>query len=156
MPIANVDFNTVPEDELLVSLGKVLVRASQTEHSLRLLIKDLAGRAYGEGMAKTNKSSNLGSLKDCLCSMVGTGQYSRIRALDAAGLKKLRKIMSDTIAVAELRNRICHTCWAVGAKKVPDEVLSDFHKKAAKLMNSVEEFRHPRFHEGTKADIKSW
>lgn len=52
MPIAKVDFNVVPNEDILISLGKVLVRASQTEHSLRLLIKELAGKAYGEGMLK--------------------------------------------------------------------------------------------------------
>lgn len=64
MPVDEIDFDALPAEKLLLSLGKVLARASQAEHLLRLLIKDLSGKTYGDGMMKTHRNSNLGSLKD--------------------------------------------------------------------------------------------
>lgn len=147
MKVVSADFATQPAAEMLQALGKVLVRAAQVEHLLRLLIKDLTKSTYHDGMSRTQYRSSLSALERKLLALLQDKKYPRVQALTSAEQAELAQIMAGIKTCSTLRNALFHTCWAANFQGAVQPVFDDFHTCCAQLMTQIEAFRQPRYHD---------
>lgn len=147
MKVVSADFATQPAPDMLQALGKVLVRAAQVEHLLRLLIKDLTKSTYHDGMSRTQFRSSLSALERKLLALLQDKKYPRVQALTPAEQAELAQIITSIKTCSTLRNALFHTCWAANFQGAVPSAFDEFHASAAQLMTQIEAFRQPRYHD---------
>lgn len=158
------DFNIKPKKKILIKLGLVAARASQVEHLLRLLIKDLSEKNFNGGLEITDEKSNLEALKRKIEKIIK--KPSKQENTDESDLKPilsdeveshLKPILTDIEKLAKIRNNIIHTRWSRLSNSIADKDFDDFHTCCAQLMTQIEAFRQPRYHDkDSYTTYESW
>lgn len=103
----------VPDDDILRELGRLQVRHSHLDHTLRLAIKRMLGISIDDPGYWTESSGMAATLRLRARTLIA----ERYRDDDdMAGT--LNKVLDDAETATTLRNRLLHSVWM----KAPDEV----------------------------------
>ena len=108
----------VPDDDILCELGRLQIRHSHLDHTLRLAIKRMLGISIDDP-GYWNETRGMTAGLRARAREIITERYSNDD--DTAGT--LNKVLDDAEAATNLRNRLLHSVWIKASGEEP--ILQD-------------------------------